>query len=57
MPAQLDAALFESKIMRTLFQHPAENSHMVFESTISSFERIDAPVPEPGVLLLLAAGA
>lgn len=57
MPVQLDPALFESKTMRTLFRHIAEDREMVFESTITSFDRIDAPVPEPGVLLLLAAGA
>lgn len=55
MPTRLDPALFESKSMFTLFQHFAEDREMYFESTISSFERID--LPEPGVLLLLAAGA
>ena len=57
MPARLDPALFESKSMFTLFRRLADDREMMFESTISSFESIDAPVPEPGVLLLLAAGA
>lgn len=57
MPTRLDPALFESKSMFTLFRRPADDREMVFESTISSFESIDALVPAPGVLPLLAAGA
>ena len=57
MPTRLDPALFESKNMFTLFRRPADDLEMVFRSTITSFDSIDMPVPEPGVALLLAAGA
>ncbi|MBQ5948230.1 PEP-CTERM sorting domain-containing protein [Massilia sp. ST3] len=57
MPGRLDPALFELKSLFASFSRAADDGFMVFDSTISSFERVDAQVPEPGVLLLLAAGA
>ncbi|MEH6435649.1 PEP-CTERM sorting domain-containing protein [Massilia sp. DD77] len=57
MPARLDPVLFEIKTLFASFSHAADDGFMYFDSTISSFEQVDAQVPEPGILLLLAAGA
>lgn len=56
LPQGLDASLFQSMSMSGTFMNLDSDNMMFFDAEVMSFQ-LAAEVPEPGVLLLLGAGA